>query len=241
MFGLIAKGLANFSLMLRQPISTLCDLDTVDGDALLTKQGEYVTFLEGQGLRRLTMRQDVEEIANGLRLELSGSLDGPGHAIQGWYACDPDMTSVEIERNLRGCRTIAHEIALRLGDIFAEREQLWPRLMRAERCYFILWSRRSLLTREERRQASEEQMAAGKGSPPFGEAQNPLLATEILAAKHSAFVQRVVAAFRNHEVGVRLVSPADALKVAREAIYPEVYKLGLGADPSWRQCHAASR
>ena len=221
MFGLIAKGLANLSLMLRQPISTFCDLDTVDGDALLTKQGEYVTFLEGQGLRRLTMRQDVEEIANGLRLELSGSLDGPGHAIQGWYACDPDMTSAEIERNLRGCRTIARDIGLRLGDIFSEREQLWPRLMRAERCYFILWSRRSLLTREERRQASEEQMAAGKGSPSFGEAQNPLLATEILAAKHSAFVQRVVAAFRNHEVGVRLVSPADALKVAREAIYPE--------------------
>jgi intracellular multiplication protein IcmB len=228
MFGLIARGFANLSLMLRQPIATFCDLDTTDGDAVLTRHGEYVTFLEGQGLRRLTMREDVEEIAQGLRIELSGSLDAPGHAIQAWYSCDPSLTSVEIERNLRGCRTIAREIGMRLGDIFAERERLWPRLMRAERCYFILWSRRSLLTREERKQAGEEQMAAGKGSPSFGDAQNPLRATEIMSAKHAAFVQRVVGAFRGHGIAVRLVRPAEALVAAREAIYPET------SDSDWR-------
>ena len=220
MFDLIARGLAGLSLLLRQPLPTFCDLDTVDGDALLTKRGEYVSFLEGQGLRRLTQRADVEAIADSLRVELSGSLDGPGHAIQGWYACDPDLTGMEIARNLKGCRTIAREIGLNLTDIFAERERLWPRLMRAERCYFVLWSRRSLLTREERKQAGEEQMAAGKGSPSFGEAQNPLRATEMLAAKHAAFVQRVVAAFRSREVGIRIVPPAEAVVVTREAIYP---------------------
>lgn len=220
MFSLIARGFASLSLLLRQPLPTFCDLDTVDGDALLTKQGEYVTFLEGQGLRRLTQRADVEAIADSLRIELSGSLDGPGHAIQGWYACDPNLTRVEIARNLKGCRSIAREIGLQLNDIFAERERLWPRLMRAERCYLVLWSRRSLLTREERKQAGEEQMVAGKGSPSFGEAQNPLRATEVLAAKHAAFVQRVVAAFRSREVGIRIVSPAEAVIAVREAIYP---------------------
>jgi len=48
MFALLSRGFASLSLMLRQPLPTFCDLDTVDGDALLTKQGEYVTFLEGK-------------------------------------------------------------------------------------------------------------------------------------------------------------------------------------------------
>jgi intracellular multiplication protein IcmB len=228
MFGLISKLFASLSLLLRQPIATFCDLDTTDGEALLTKHGEYATFLEAQGLRRLTMRQDIEEIASGLRIELSGSLDGPGHAIQGWYSCDPALTGVEIERNIVGCRTIAREIDLNLDDIFFERKRLWPSLMRAERCYFVLWSRKTLLTREERKQAGEEQMAAGRGSPPFGDAQNPLRATEILAAKHAAFAQRFIAAFRGHGIGVRPLMPAEAVVAAREAIYPET------ADSGWK-------
>src|ERR1700741_2199667 len=112
MFGLLSRGLASLSLLLRQPLPSFCDLDTIDGDALVTKQNEDVTFLEGQGLRRLMQKADVEAIADRLRMELSGSLDGAGHAIQAWYACNPDLTGAEIERNLRGCRTIAREIGL---------------------------------------------------------------------------------------------------------------------------------
>ena len=74
MFGLI-EGLANLSLMFASRSSTFCDLDTVDGDALLTKHGEYVTFLEGQGLRRLTMRRTSRKSPDGLRL------DCPGHSM----------------------------------------------------------------------------------------------------------------------------------------------------------------
>ena len=221
MFKLLVRAFANLSLLLRQPITTFCDLDTADGDALLTKTGEYATFLEVDGLRRFTMRADIEATAENLRVDLSGALDAPGHAIQAWYACDPNSTSVEIERSLGGCRAIARQLDMVLTDIFEERARLWPRLMRAERCVFVVWSKRSILTREERKQASQEQMAAGKGSPSFGEAQNPLRATEIMSAKHTAFVQRVVNAFRGQGIGIRVLQPREALILAREAIYPE--------------------
>jgi len=221
MFKLLVRAFANLSLSLRQPITTFCDLDTTDGDALLTKTGEYATFLEVDGLRRFTMRADIEATAENLRVDLSGALDAPGHAIQAWYACDPNSTSVEIERSLGGCRAIARQLDMVLTDIFEERAHLWPRLMRAERCVFVVWSKRSILTREERKQASEEQMAAGKGSPSFGDAQNPLRATEIMSAKHTAFVQRVVNAFRGQGIGIRVLQPREALILAREAIYPE--------------------
>ena len=149
MFGSLAKGIAALSLMLKQPLSSFCDFDTVDGDTLVGRRGERVTFIKVKGLRRMTMRSDVEAIAEGLRMELSGSLEAPGHAIQAWYACDPALSGSEIERQLQGSRRIARELRMHLVDIFAERERLWPRIMRWEVCYFVLWSKPSLLNREE--------------------------------------------------------------------------------------------
>ncbi len=87
----------------------------------------------------------------GLRIDLSGSLESPGHAIQAWYACDPDLSAAEIERHLQGPRIIARETGLDLAMFFAERDRLWPRIMRWEACYFVLWSKQSLLNREERK------------------------------------------------------------------------------------------
>lgn len=221
MFNLLFRAFASLSLGLKQPLPTFCDLDTAEGDALLTRRGEYATFLEVAGLRRFTMRSDIEAIADHLRIELSGAMDAPGHAIQAWYSCDPHATGVEIERSLSGCRAVARRLDLSLTDIFEERTRLWPRLMRAERCLFIVWSKPSILNREERKQAGEEQTAAGKGSPSFGEAQNILRATEIMSAKHNAFVQRVYNGFRSQGIGVRIVPPHEALVITREAIYPE--------------------
>ncbi len=228
MFGSIARGFAALSLLLKQPLSAFCDLDTVDGDVLVGRRGERVTFVKVQGLRRMTLRADVEAIAEGLRMEMSSSLESPGHAIQAWYACDPALSGTEIERHMRGSRKMARELRLDLADIFAERERLWPRIMRWEACYFVLWSKPSLLTREERKQAAEETKKLTEGVPTIGDAMSPFRENEILSARHAAFVQRTVTAFRNHGVAVQAMSPADALIAAREAVYPET----AGSD--WR-------
>lgn len=53
MFGSLAKGIAALSLMLKQPLSSFCDLDTVDGDTLVGRRGERVTFIKVMGLRWL--------------------------------------------------------------------------------------------------------------------------------------------------------------------------------------------
>ncbi len=63
MFGLLANGLAALSIKLRQPLSSFCDLETSDGPALVGKRGENVTVLQARGLRKMTLRQDVEAIA----------------------------------------------------------------------------------------------------------------------------------------------------------------------------------
>ena len=154
-------------------------------------------------------------------MELSGALENPGHAIQAWYACDPALSGAEIERHLHGSRRIARELRLHLFDIFAERDRLWPRIMRWEACYLVLWSKPSLLTREERKQAGEEAAKLTKGAPAIGEAMSPFRENETLSAKHAAFVQRVLTGFKNHGVAVRAMTPAEALVAVRESVYPE--------------------
>ena len=221
MFGSLVKALASVSLALKQPLASFCDLQTTDDGVLVGKRGERVTFIRVQGLRRMTLRTDVEAIAEGLRIDLSGSLESPGHAIQAWYSCDPDRSGPDIDRHLSSSRLVAREVGLNIPDIFAERAKLWPRIMRWESCYFVLWSKTSLLNREEKKQAAEEMKKLSNGAPAIGDAQSPFRENEILGARHAAFVQRVMTAFRNHGVSVQALTPAESLVVVREAVYPE--------------------
>ncbi len=234
MLGFVGKGLASLSLSLRQSITAFCDIETAVGDHLVTKRGAYVTLVRMHGLCRMTMRADVERISEILRMELSTSFEGPGHAIQAWFTCDPSLAGAEIERNLEGCRVMAEGHNADLSDIFAERSRIWPRMMRSEACYFGLWTKKSVMTREEAKQAGAEQAAAGRGAPSVGDAQNPFRLNEILATRHEAFVRRVISAFQTQEVSVERVKPDQALVTIREALYPET--TGSGWTPSLPGC-----
>ncbi|WP_157926141.1 hypothetical protein [Methylosinus trichosporium] len=162
----ISRGLAAVSLMAKQPLASFCDIESSHGDALVTKHGDYVSFLRLGGMRRMATRADIDRLANAMRIDISGTLENRGQAIVGWYASDPDLAAVEIERvNMSACREIAKEIGLELGDIFEERKKLWAGMMRWEAAYFILWTRATTLTKEERKQMKEEQAARRQEMP----------------------------------------------------------------------------
>src|SRR5271165_20809 len=98
MIAAIGRALANLSLMLRQPFPSFCDIETAHGNALVTKQGDYVSWLRVDGMRRMSTRQDVERIALGQRVDLSGALEERGHAIVGFYISDPESSGVQIDQ-----------------------------------------------------------------------------------------------------------------------------------------------
>ena len=151
MFSALASALASISLSLKQPLTSYCDLETTHDDALISKRGDYCTWLRVDGMQRMAERKDYDAITEAMRLDLSGALENKGHAIAGWYISDPDAALVEIERvNLSSCRSIAREVGLDLHDILNERAVLWPKLMRWEAVYFQVWTRTSVLTKEER-------------------------------------------------------------------------------------------
>ena len=228
-FGAIARGLAALSLSLRQPLETFCDLETTHGDAFITKAGHYLSWVRVDGMQRLAERRDFQAITEAMRLDLSGALERPGHAIVGWYISDPDAALAEIERlNLASCRAVARDLGLDIDGILDERARLWPRLMRWEAAYFVLWTRTSVLTAEERKQAKAEYAANARATGPVGDSQRVYLRSEVMAARHAAFASRVVSALRAHEVAACLVEPHEALRITRAAMYREM------ASSDWR-------
>ena len=218
----ITRALAGLSLSLRQPLSAYCTIETAHGDALVTRQCDYLSVIRLDGMRRMAKRDDVARIATAQRMDLSGALEERGHAIVGWYVSDPEMAGVEIDRlNLASCRTIARELGLDVSDVLDERAALWPRIMRWEAAYYVLWTRRAVLTKEERRQMAEEQAALSREGPRSGRSQRYYLRSEVMSARHAAFVSRVVAALQNNDVASHELDAHEALRVIREAVYRE--------------------
>ncbi|HTV32450.1 MAG TPA: ATP-binding protein [Methylocella sp.] len=229
MFNLIARGLASVSLLLKQPLASYCDVETVHGEALVTKQGEYVSLLRIDGMRRMATRSDVAKLAEGLRLDLSGALEAGGHAIMGFYASDPELASIEIERlNIGMCRRVAAGLEADLENILDERLKLWSKSMRWEAAYLVLWTMKAVLTKEERKQVKEEQGSIARECPLIGDTQKFFLRSEVMAAHHSGFVSRVAAALRGLDIPVKEVSAREGLRIAREAMYRET------AGSGWR-------
>ena len=231
MMGTVAKLLAGLSLALRQPLYSYCDVETTHGDALVTKQGDYVSMLRVDGMRRMATRDDIKRIALAQRVDLSGSLEAKGHAIVGFFASDPELSGVEIDRlNMNSCRRVARELNLDLDDILNERARLWPKIMRWEGAFYVLWTRKGVLTKEERKQAKEEQNALAKEWSRVGDSQRFYLRSDIMAARHNAFVQRVLASLRNHDVAATELDAHAALKISRESLYRET--AGSGWKPT---------
>ncbi|WP_241667012.1 ATP-binding protein [Roseomonas nepalensis] len=222
MIGAISRLLAGMSLTLKQPLGSFCDVETTHGNALVTKHSDYLSVIRIEGMRRMATRKDVERIALAQRVDLSGALEEPGHAIVGWFISDPDQSAVEIDRlNLNSCRTIARELGLNVSDVLNERAALWPKVMRWEAAYYVLWTRRAVLTKEERKQMGEEQAALAKAGPRTGGSQRYYLRSDVMAARHEAFVLRVLGALNGNDIATRELDAHEALKLTREAVYRE--------------------
>ena len=219
----LARSLASFSLALKQPLQSFCELETAHSDALVSKAGHYVSLIRVDGMQKMGERKDFARITDAMRLDLSGALEERGHAIVGWYISDPDAALVELNNlNLNSCRSVAREAGLNFDDILDERAQLWPSLMRWEAAYFVVWTRTSVLTKEERKQLKAEYAANAREAGLLGGTQRFTLRSEIMAARHGAFTSRVLSALRTHDIAASLSTPHDALKLARETMYREL-------------------
>ncbi|MFC7695073.1 hypothetical protein ACFQY5_41405 [Paeniroseomonas aquatica] len=232
----LSRMLAQFQIqMLKQPVTSFCDINTAGGECLLTHTGDTATIIRILGVRRTLTEADINRTADSLRLELSGAFEQPGHAMQFWFGVDPGLSGTEIRRTLQSPRGTAEDLGLDLTDIFAERERRLPSMMRWEAAFLVLWTRRGALSKMEKGISDQQIKAAEKALPLMGDAQQPFLATDVVEGRHLAFTDRVLGALRNQQISYEQISPRDAIRIAREAMLPETTSTGwtpnLPGDP----------
>ena len=121
-------------------------------------------------------------------------------------------------------------LGLDLSEILDERLKLWSKSMRWEASCLILWTQKTVLNKEEIKQAKEERTQAARQCPSIGEAQRFFMRSELMAAHHEGFVSRVAQAMRSIDVSVIEMSAREALTLAREAMYRET------AGSAWKPC-----
>ena len=78
MLSVVSSLLASLSLALKQPLAGYCDVETTHGDALVTKQGDYCTFVRIGGMKRMATRDDITRLANGAASRSVGRARGEG-------------------------------------------------------------------------------------------------------------------------------------------------------------------
>ena len=104
--------------------------------------------------------------------------------------------------------------------------------MRWEAAYFIVWTRTSVLTKEERKQLKAEYAANARERRGDRQHAALLLRSEVMAARHSAFTSRVLSALRAHDVAASVLDPHDALCVARAGHVSRNGGFRLAAEPA---------
>src|ERR1700729_3538662 len=144
MLSVVSSLLASLSPALKQPLAGYCDVETTHGDALVTKQGDYCTFVRIGGMKRMATREDITRLANGLRLDLSGALEAKGNADVGWDLSDPHGAERELDAvYMESFRRVGREVGRDLTHILDGRLRLWSQTMRWETSCFVLWTRRA--------------------------------------------------------------------------------------------------
>ena len=219
--GMLTRILADVALAARQPLGSFVEVRSPSTDALYTRRGDAVTVVRILGVRRTLSEADIIQTAEGLREELSGLLEQPGYAQQWWFGSDPTVAGTEVKRTVDATRATARQLGLDLDMIFDEQERRLPKIMRWEACYLALWTRRgAVLNSEEAKIGTAQETAEREGMPPLGDAQDPFIAVDVMADKHRAYVQRVLACLDHHGIGTLEIGARDMVGAIRESIYP---------------------
>jgi len=212
----------------KKHISSFCFLETSDGEqTLVAKDGSLATVLRIDGIEQVVGDSELDSIVEGMNIRMSPYLAEDGHAIQVWFARDPDLAGQMVKDLLKSARGVAKRLDLDMEDLFGERERNLPKYITWEGFYMVLWTRLSVLTKKEI-EAAKLELVPPKGVPSFGDAQDPFRAGRAIKERHRAFVSSFLTDLKEIRIRAEALDAHEALKAIKWSIYPDL----IGAD--WR-------
>ncbi|HHV68822.1 MAG TPA: hypothetical protein GXX48_14410 [Ochrobactrum intermedium] len=216
---------------LRKSLDGYCRLVTSEGENMLVADdGSLVTVFRLEGFRSMPGEKEISKAVTDLRLAFSSQLGTAGYTLQFWFGHTPELGAADINRALAVTEGVAADTGLDIHDLIDERRQLLPKRLTGERCFMALWSRPTLLTRQELKTSSEKARKDMQGAPQMRHAQWPALAIDALVTRHRSFCEAMVREANIVGIEIEPLEVHEALSQIKGVLNPEY----LIAGDSWK-------
>jgi intracellular multiplication protein IcmB len=214
--------------MSKKPISSFNYIETLDDEhTLVAKDGSLMTLVKVDGVKQVQGEEELTRLIEVLNQKLSTYLGRPGFAIQVWFCRDPDLSLTMLKEQMLPSRNTAKQLRLDLSDVFDEREKHLAKHVVYESYHIALWTRLTVMTRQERQRAEGESKAP-KFWPKMFDAQNMFRSVRQLRDRHRSFVTNFIQDLKEVSIRANAMTSHDAIRAMKWAVYPDL----IGAD--WR-------
>ncbi len=225
----IDKLMAPVQVAMKQSIETFIRLETADDETTIVgKDGSLISYLKVDGSRQVIGDEEYQYIIEGATIKIGARFDRQGHALQVYFIRDPERIHAHLDRSLKPSRRTAANIGLELEDLYDERINHLANFLSYEECFFVLWTRPSILTKSEVERAAKE--AQNKKWVAAGYAQYPLAALDALRTRHRSYVSSVMASMDELGMQSEVLDVHTALRCIRDNMFP------TKAHEEWRAC-----
>ncbi len=223
------KVIIPFQSFLRQSVESFITLETKDDDhVLVAKDGSLLTYVKIDGSRQVIGEEEYKHLVEGSTIKIGARFDRQGHTMQIYFVRDPTRVTAHLEHMVGPSRRAAANAGFNLEDVFSERVRHLSNYVTYEECYFVLWTRSSILTKTEVKRAGKE--AKKQKWVTAGYSQYPLAALDALRTRHKSYISAVTSALDELGIKADVMEVHDALRAVRNNLYP------AKANENWKAC-----
>ena len=232
----LQKILAPFQKAMRQSVSSFINLETADSDtALVSIDGSLVSYVKIEGSKQIIGEEEYNNIVQGATIKIGSRFDRQGHAMQVYYVRDPGRIHKVLQSLIRPVQITAENMGLELDDLINERVSHLERFLSHEEAYFVLWTRPSVLTKNETKRAGQDSKDKAKEWVNASNSQYPFAALEPLRTRHKSYTSAVLGALEEMGISADLMEVHKALNAVRSNLYPDrandKWRASLPGDP----------
>lgn len=225
------RYIAPFQKAFRQSVSSFIQLETSDNETtLVASDGSLVSYVKIEGSRQIIGEEEYNQIVNGATIKIGARFDRQGHALQVYFVRDPGRIREDLENMIRPSRVSAENIGLDIQDVLDERVSHLERFLSHEECYFVLWTRPSILTKNEQARSMGEAKEKAQKWVNAASAQYPHAALEPLRTRHKSYVSAMMSGLDEMGIRCNLLEVHDALAAVRNNLFPD------HVNEDWRAC-----
>ncbi len=213
------KLMSPFQTAFKKSLESYIRLETADSDmAMAASDGSLLSYVKIEGSRQLVGEEEYQHLVESATLKIGARFDRPGHAMQVYFVRDPERIEENLKDLVGPSRKTAKDTGLRVDDIFEERIRHLSKYLSFEECYFVLWSRPSVLTKNEMKRAIKE--SRNKKWVKAPRSQFPMAALDALRTRHKSFVASIMSSLDELGISGTVLNTHDSMRAVKNNLYP---------------------